>query len=161
MKALQQTLLPLQPAQRQAGASAEGRRDVWQQTHCSCSLMAGSERLYRWPRRRSPPLLSSPPPPPPREQSEASDVFFSVTKLFQHKDVHLRRMVYLIIKEIIPSSDEVIIITRRGLRGGCAGTWQWVLAVLAAWCAGSLSLSVANTRGCGWGSTCLLPPVAN
>lgn len=49
--------------------------------------------------------------PLPR-QSEASDVFFSVTKLFQHKDVHLRRMVYLIIKEIIPSSDEVIIITR-------------------------------------------------
>jgi hypothetical protein len=44
-------------------------------------------------------------------QSEASDVFFSVTKLFQHKDVHLRRMVYLVIKEIIPSSDEVIIIT--------------------------------------------------
>jgi coatomer protein complex subunit gamma len=44
-------------------------------------------------------------------QSEASEVFFSVTKLFQHKDVHLRRMVYLVIKEIIPSSDEVIIIT--------------------------------------------------
>ncbi len=46
-------------------------------------------------------------------QSEASDVFFSVTKLFQHKDVHLRRMVYLVIKEVIPSSDEVIIITSR------------------------------------------------
>lgn len=44
-------------------------------------------------------------------KSEASEVFFSVTKLFQHKDVHLRRMVYLVIKEIIPSSDEVIIIT--------------------------------------------------
>ncbi|EFN55078.1 hypothetical protein CHLNCDRAFT_31542 [Chlorella variabilis] len=44
-------------------------------------------------------------------KAEASEVFFSVTKLFQHKDVHLRRMVYLVIKEIIPSSDEVIIIT--------------------------------------------------
>jgi hypothetical protein len=44
-------------------------------------------------------------------QSESSEVFFSVTKLFQHKDVHLRRMVYLVIKEVIPSSDEVIIIT--------------------------------------------------
>ncbi|GAB4819163.1 hypothetical protein N2152v2_006209 [Parachlorella kessleri] len=44
-------------------------------------------------------------------KTEASDVFFSTTKLFMHKDVHLRRMVYLIIKEIIPSSDEVIIIT--------------------------------------------------
>ena len=51
------------------------------------------------------------PPLPPTLQAEASDVFFSVTKLFQHKDVHLRRMVYLVIKEIIPSSDEVIIIT--------------------------------------------------
>lgn len=44
-------------------------------------------------------------------KNEASDVFFSVTKLFQHKDLHLRRMVYLCIKEFIPSSDEVIIIT--------------------------------------------------
>ena len=44
-------------------------------------------------------------------QAESSDVFFSVTKLFQHKDMHLRRMVYLCIKEFIPSSDEVIIIT--------------------------------------------------
>lgn len=54
-------------------------------------------------------------------QSEASDVFFSVTKLFQHKDVHLRRMVYLIIKEIIPSSDEVIIITRWATVGSRQG----------------------------------------
>ena len=38
-------------------------------------------------------------------------MFFSTTKLFMHKDPHLRRMVYLVIKEIIPSSDEVIIIT--------------------------------------------------
>jgi len=44
-------------------------------------------------------------------KAESSDVFFSVTKLFQHKDYHLRRMVYLCIKEFIPSSDEVIIIT--------------------------------------------------
>ncbi|KDD74661.1 adaptin, partial [Helicosporidium sp. ATCC 50920] len=44
-------------------------------------------------------------------KTEASDVFFSVTKLFQHPDVHLRRMVYLVIKAVIPSSDEVIIIT--------------------------------------------------
>ena len=47
----------------------------------------------------------------PSTQTESSDVFFSVTKLFQHKDMHLRRMVYLCIKEFIPSSDEVIIIT--------------------------------------------------
>eukprot|EP00887_Chlorella_sp_A99_P007682 scaffold20.g7682.t1 len=51
-------------------------------------------------------------------KAEASDVFFSVTKLFMHSDVHLRRMVYLVIKEVIPSSDEVIIITSRRAHGG-------------------------------------------
>jgi len=44
-------------------------------------------------------------------QTEATDVFFAVTKLFQSKDSNLRRMVYLIIKEICPSADEVIIVT--------------------------------------------------
>jgi hypothetical protein len=34
----------------------------------------------------------------PRPQKEASDVFFAATKLFQAKDPHLRRMVYLCIK---------------------------------------------------------------
>lgn len=34
-------------------------------------------------------------------------MFFSVTKLFQSKDIGLRRMVYLIIKELSPSADEV------------------------------------------------------
>ena len=38
-------------------------------------------------------------------------MFFSVTKLFQSKDSNLRRMVYLIIKEICPTADEVIIVT--------------------------------------------------
>ncbi|CAH8262369.1 unnamed protein product [Arabidopsis lyrata] len=42
---------------------------------------------------------------------EATEVFFSVTKLFQSKDTGLRRMVYLIIKELSPSADEVIIVT--------------------------------------------------
>ncbi|CAK9858868.1 unnamed protein product [Sphagnum jensenii] len=42
---------------------------------------------------------------------EATEVFFAVTKLFQSKDIGLRRMVYLVIKEISPSSDEVIIVT--------------------------------------------------
>mmetsp|Transcript_24638 Transcript_24638/g.60544 ORF Transcript_24638/g.60544 Transcript_24638/m.60544 type:complete len:733 (+) Transcript_24638:239-2437(+) len=44
-------------------------------------------------------------------KTEATEVFFSVTKLFQSKDSNLRRMVYLIIKEICPSADEVIIVT--------------------------------------------------
>ncbi|XP_073150241.1 coatomer subunit gamma-like isoform X2 [Henckelia pumila] len=42
---------------------------------------------------------------------EATEVFFSVTKLFQSKDNGLRRMVYLMIKELSPSADEVIIVT--------------------------------------------------
>ncbi|KAJ7535408.1 hypothetical protein O6H91_12G032000 [Diphasiastrum complanatum] len=44
-------------------------------------------------------------------KTEATEVFFAVTKLFQSKEVGLRRMVYLIIKEISPTSDEVIIVT--------------------------------------------------
>ncbi|EEE58633.1 hypothetical protein OsJ_09998 [Oryza sativa Japonica Group] len=42
---------------------------------------------------------------------EATEVFFAVTKLFQSKDAGLRRLVYLMIKELSPSSDEVIIVT--------------------------------------------------
>ncbi|XP_031115794.1 coatomer subunit gamma-2-like [Ipomoea triloba] len=42
---------------------------------------------------------------------EATEVFFAVTKLFQSKDLGLRRMVYLMIKELSPSADEVIIVT--------------------------------------------------
>ena len=76
-------------------------------------MVAGSmDSTARCGRRRAlPPLAHHP------LQAEASDVFFSVTKLFQHRDVHLRRMVYLVIKEIIPSSDEVIIITSRWMGG--------------------------------------------
>jgi coatomer protein complex subunit gamma len=44
-------------------------------------------------------------------KNEATEVFFATTKLFQSKDIGLRRMVYLMIKEISPSSDEVIIVT--------------------------------------------------
>lgn len=41
---------------------------------------------------------------------EASDVFFGVTKLFQNQDVNLRRMIYLIIKELNVGSDESLIV---------------------------------------------------
>lgn len=41
-------------------------------------------------------------------QVEATEVFFAVTKLFQSKDSGLRRMVYLMIKELSPSADEVV-----------------------------------------------------
>jgi hypothetical protein len=40
-------------------------------------------------------------------QTEATEVFFAGTKLFQSKDINLRRMVYMMVKEICPGSDEV------------------------------------------------------
>ena len=40
-------------------------------------------------------------------QVEATEVFFAVTKLFQSSDAGLRRLVYLMIKEVSTSSDEV------------------------------------------------------
>lgn len=42
---------------------------------------------------------------------EATDCFFAMTKLFQSKDVVLRRMVYLGIKELSSIADDVIIVT--------------------------------------------------
>ncbi|KAJ0077878.1 hypothetical protein Patl1_37345 [Pistacia atlantica] len=42
---------------------------------------------------------------------KATEVFFAVTKLFQSRDTGLRRMVYLMIKELSLSADEVIIVT--------------------------------------------------
>ena len=56
-------------------------------------------------------------PSPPRAQGEtftaeqATELFFRVTKLFQCKDVYLRRLVYLLIKELANSADQVIIVT--------------------------------------------------
>lgn len=44
-------------------------------------------------------------------KTEATEVFFATTKLFQSTDVSLRRMVYLMIKELSPGADEVIIVT--------------------------------------------------
>ncbi|KAL6062840.1 Coatomer subunit gamma [Balamuthia mandrillaris] len=41
---------------------------------------------------------------------EATDLFFSVTKLFQSKDVPLRRMLYLVLKELLPLAEDVIIV---------------------------------------------------
>jgi hypothetical protein len=43
-------------------------------------------------------------------------VFFAATKLFQARDPHLRRMVYLCIKDICPGSDEV--------PGRCNAMWR-------------------------------------
>ncbi|KAG7295527.1 hypothetical protein JYU34_021738 [Plutella xylostella] len=42
---------------------------------------------------------------------EATDAFFAITKLFQSKDMVLRRMVYLCIKELSSMAQDVIIVT--------------------------------------------------
>ncbi|CAG9558548.1 unnamed protein product [Danaus chrysippus] len=42
---------------------------------------------------------------------EATDIFFATTKLFQSKDVVLRRLVYLCIKELSSMAQDVIIVT--------------------------------------------------
>lgn len=41
---------------------------------------------------------------------EATDVFFGVTKLFQNKDVHMRRLMYLVIRELSVNPDESLIV---------------------------------------------------
>jgi hypothetical protein len=43
--------------------------------------------------------------------TEATEAFFAMTKLFQSKDVVLRRMVYLGIKELATIAEDVIIVT--------------------------------------------------
>ncbi|PVU99222.1 hypothetical protein BB559_000897 [Furculomyces boomerangus] len=43
--------------------------------------------------------------------TEATELFFSITKLFQNKDMSLRQMVYLAIKELSEISENVIMVT--------------------------------------------------
>ena len=41
---------------------------------------------------------------------ETTDIFFGVTKLLQNKDQQMRRILYLMLKELKPSAEEVIIV---------------------------------------------------
>ncbi|KAI5779117.1 adaptin N terminal region-domain-containing protein [Geopyxis carbonaria] len=43
--------------------------------------------------------------------SEATELFFGITKLFQHRDASLRQMVYLVIKELADTAEDVIMVT--------------------------------------------------
>ncbi|GBC03868.1 hypothetical protein RclHR1_05380005 [Rhizophagus clarus] len=47
----------------------------------------------------------------PMATTEATELFFSVTKLFQSKDTALRQMVYLVIKELSTIAEDVIMVT--------------------------------------------------
>lgn len=42
---------------------------------------------------------------------ESTQLFFSITKLFQHKDASLRQMVYLAVKELCSSANDTIFLT--------------------------------------------------
>ncbi|KAL7276484.1 coatomer subunit gamma [Rhizina undulata] len=61
--------------------------------------------------------------------AEATELFFGITKLFQHRDASLRQMVYLVIKELADTAEDVIMVTSSvmkdvagagGGRGGAA-----------------------------------------
>lgn len=43
--------------------------------------------------------------------NEATSLFFGISKLFQNKDASLRQMVYLIIKELATTAEDVIMVT--------------------------------------------------
>lgn len=43
--------------------------------------------------------------------SEATELFFGITKLFQHRDASLRQMVYVVVKELADTAEDVIMIT--------------------------------------------------
>ncbi|CAJ0760188.1 8042_t:CDS:2, partial [Entrophospora sp. SA101] len=47
----------------------------------------------------------------PLATTEATELFFGVTKLFQSKDIALRQMVYLVIKELSTVAEDVIMVT--------------------------------------------------
>ncbi|CAD6198117.1 unnamed protein product [Caenorhabditis auriculariae] len=44
-------------------------------------------------------------------RTEATEAFFAVTKLWQSKDANLRRLVYIVVKDLSTISDDVIIVT--------------------------------------------------
>ncbi|KAK6198831.1 adaptin N terminal region-domain-containing protein [Scheffersomyces amazonensis] len=52
---------------------------------------------------------------------ESTTLFFSISKLFQHKDSSLRQLVYLTIKELSSTSDDILMVTSsimRDIQGG-------------------------------------------
>ena len=54
-------------------------------------------------------------------ESEATTLFFGITKLFQHKDASLRQMVYLVIKELAHTAQDVIMVTSSIMKDTAVG----------------------------------------
>ena len=54
--------------------------------------------------------------------TEATTLFFGISKLFQNKDPSLRQMVYLILKELAHSSEDIIMSTSIIAKDGASGS---------------------------------------
>ncbi|RYN31473.1 putative coatomer subunit gamma [Alternaria arborescens] len=55
-------------------------------------------------------------------RQEATTLFFGISKLFQNKDASLRQMVYLVIKELAGSADDVIMVTSSIMKDTSVGS---------------------------------------
>ncbi|KAL9086720.1 MAG: hypothetical protein Q9159_004015 [Coniocarpon cinnabarinum] len=55
-------------------------------------------------------------------RTEATDLFFGISKLFQNKDASLRQMVYLVLKELSGSADDVIMVTSSIMKDTAVGS---------------------------------------
>ncbi|EGX49031.1 hypothetical protein AOL_s00079g252 [Orbilia oligospora ATCC 24927] len=53
---------------------------------------------------------------------EATTLFFGITKLFQHRDPSLRQMVYLVIKELASTAEDVIMVTASIMKDTAVGS---------------------------------------
>ena len=54
--------------------------------------------------------------------NEATSLFFGISKLFQNKDPSLRQMVYLIIKELASTAEDVIMVTSSIMKDTAVGS---------------------------------------
>ncbi|KAI9799327.1 MAG: hypothetical protein M1825_004820 [Sarcosagium campestre] len=54
--------------------------------------------------------------------AEATSLFFGISKLFQNKDASLRQMVYLIIKELASTAEDVIMVTSSIMKDTAVGS---------------------------------------
>lgn len=53
---------------------------------------------------------------------EATDLFFAVSKLFQHRDPSLRQIVHLLVRELARITDDVIMITSSVMKDTVGGS---------------------------------------
>ena len=54
--------------------------------------------------------------------NEATSLFFGISKLFQNKDASLRQMVYLVIKELANTAEDVIMVTSSIMKDTSVGS---------------------------------------